>query len=525
MSIISRKKPFCLLILDGWGIAPAWAGNAITQGRTPNYDKAWKIFPSCSLLASGVAVGLPVNAPGNSEAGHLNIGAGKVVHQDVALIDEQISSGEFFKNEILQEAIAHAKKNHSNIHLMGLLSKAGTHSHVRHLYALLKLMKDNNFSRVYVHLFSDGRDSDPTSGIETVEEVEKEIKKIGVGRIVSITGRFFAMDRDNRWGRISRAYNLLVKGEGNAYESSRAAFSKAYSEAMTDEFIEPRLIAGKSAQKVTIEDNDSVVLFNLRGDRTKELTQAFLAGKIPEMPDRKKLKNLCFVSFVMYDEDKLSKRAFYPEKISAPLAAVWSNEGLKQCHAAETEKYPHVTYFFNGGVEKPFHNEARVMVPSPKDVKTYDYRPEMSAKPLTEAILAAMKSDRHDAYIINFANADMVGHTGNLGSTIKAVECVDNCVGKVLSLIFDLGGTAVLMADHGNAEQMVNPRSGTMDTEHTTNPVPFIIIRKGLGKGDLVLQNNGILGSVSPTILELMSITKPQSMLNQSLLIKTKSKS
>ena len=519
-----RGKPFCLLILDGWGLAPAWAGNAITQARTPNYDKAWRLFPSCSLLASGAAVGLPVNAPGNSEAGHLNIGSGRVVHQDVALVDEQISNGAFFKNEVLLGAIRHAKKNHSNIHLMGLLSKVGTHSHVRHLYALLRLMKDNNFSRVYIHLFSDGRDSDPTSGIETAEEVEKQIKEIGVGRIASISGRYFAMDRDNRFGRVSRTYNLLVRGEGNCYESSRIAFSQAYAQAETDEFIDPRLIASKTNRKATIDNNDAVIFFNLRGDRTKELTRAFLDKDVPEMLDRKKLKNLYFVSFVMYEDDKLSKRAFAPEKIESPLAAVWSREGLRQYHTAETEKYPHVTYFFNGGIEKPFRGETRVMIPSPKDVKTYDYKPEMSAKPLTESIMLGIKSGRHDGFIINYANTDMVGHSGNLGSTIKAAECVDNCVGKILSRIFDIGGLAIIMADHGNAEQMVNPRSGDRDTEHTTNPVPFIVVGKGLSKESLVLQNNGILGSVAPTILDLMNIPKPLSMLNQSLIIKTESK-
>ena len=514
------KKPFALIILDGWGIAPAWGGNAITKAKTKTFDTIWKNYPSTSLLASGQAVGLPLNSPGNSEAGHLNLGAGKVVHQDLTLIDQKIDDQSFFSNPVLIGGIKHAESHHSNIHIIGLLSKTGTHSHIKHLYALLGLMKKNNFNRVYIDLFSDGRDSDPFSGIEMISEVENEIKKIGVGKINSISGRFFAMDRDNRWGRVSRAYNLLVRGEGNVYESPKSAFSSAYTLGQTDEFIEPRLVGNKISNTETISNNDTVILFNFRNDRTKELAEAFLADKLPEFPDRQKLNNLYFASFAVYDDNPTSKQVFSPELIHEPIAKVWADQGLRQYHTAETEKFPHVTYFINGGVEKPFWGESRLMIPSPRNVKTYDYKPEMSAKEVTESLLLAINKNLHDAIILNYANADMVAHSGNLEATVIAVECVDACLNKVLSRITSLGGTAFICGDHGNAEQMVNPRTGQPDTEHTTNPVPFIIVSEDEKIKKYKLRSDGILSSVAPTILELMSIPKPQAMINQSLIIK-----
>ncbi|MEK9156321.1 MAG: 2,3-bisphosphoglycerate-independent phosphoglycerate mutase [Patescibacteria group bacterium] len=515
-----QKKPLLLCILDGWGLAPDWGGNAISQAKTPNFSKAWKSYASTSILASGDAVGLPTNAPGNSEAGHLNIGAGRVIHQDITLIDSQIDGGAFFSNARIIKAIEHAKENHSGIHLIGLLSKTGTHSHIRHLYALLVMMRQKDFRRVYIHLFSDGRDSEPTAGLNMAKEVEAKIAEIGIGRIASVGGRFYGMDRDNRWGRLARAYNLLVKGEGNAFPSIESAFRTSYDQGITDEFIEPRLIASKTESRVTIGDNDTVIIFNFRGDRVRQITQAFLDDKVPAFPDRLKLKNIHLATFVIYDENPHSAQVFSPEKINNPLAKVWSARGLRQFHTAETEKYPHVTYFFNGGVEKPFPGEDRLLIPSPRHVKTYDYLPEMSATKVTNSLLFAIKSNVYDCLVVNFANPDMVGHSGNLGATVQAVEHVDKCLGPILAEIINHDGTALIFADHGNAEQMINPETGEADTEHTTNPVPFIVVGNRSYNQKIKVQNDGILASIAPTALDLAGLPKPEEMHNASLLIK-----
>ncbi len=514
------KGPTALIILDGWGIAPSWGGNAISQAKTKVFNKIFKDFPSTTLLASGDAVGLPSNSPGNSEAGHLNLGAGKIVHQDITLIDKTIEDPNFYQNSVLLGSIAHAKKYDSSIHLLGLLSKTGIHSHIRHLFALLKFYKQNNFNKVYIHLFSDGRDSDPMDGIVMIEEVERNIAEIGIGRIASISGRFFAMDRDNRWGRIARAYNLLVRGEGNIFPTPKSAFSSAYAAGQTDEFIEPRLIFDKTQPKAIVEDNDCVIMFNLRSDRTKELTKAFLIDILPEFPDRKKLVNLYFASFSPYEESKLVKRFVVPENVLDPLAKVWADNGLRQFHSAETEKYPHVTYFINGGVEKPFWGEDRAMVPSPRNVKTYDHCPKMNADKVTGEFISALNKKIYGGFVVNYCNGDMVGHTGNLSAAVQAVECVDECVGRILAAIVKSGGRAIVTADHGNVEQMVNPSTGEADTEHTTNPVPFIFVSSDPDERKIMFRGDGVLAAVSPTILDLMDIKKPDSMVNESLIIK-----
>lgn len=513
-------SPQILIILDGWGIAPAWGGNAISRAKTKCFDIIWKKYPKTSLLASGTAVGLPNNTPGNSEAGHLNIGAGRVVRQDVTLIDKYIDDGSFFKSDVLLGAVEHAKKFRSNLHLIGLLSKTGTHSHINHLFALLRFCKENKFDRVYIQLFSDGRDSDPMSGIEMVSEVENKIKEIGIGKISSISGRYFAMDRDNRWGRVSRAYNLLTRNEGNVYPSAKEAFSNAYKNGITDEFIEPRLIGNKEQNIITIKDNDAVISFNFRSDRIKELIRAFTDANLQELPDRVKLKNLYFVSFAIYDEDKLAHLAFQPETVNYPIARILSENNITQFHIAETEKYPHVTYFINGGAEKPYKGERRLMIPSLRNVKTYDYVPHMSANEICLNVIRVMEKRYFNFLIVNFANADMVGHTGNLEATTQAVSFVDDCLGKIISKAITLNTTVWVMADHGNAEQMINPRTGTPDTEHTTNPVPLIVVSEDLAIKNLKLRSDGVLASVAPTILELMEINKPEEMTNQSLLIK-----
>jgi len=521
MQILKRKQPFLAIILDGWGYAPAWGGNAISQAITKNFDLIWQTYPSTLLNASDGAVGLPVGTPGNSEAGHLNIGAGRIVHQDTLLIDKQIFDNSFNSNKVVLEGIKHSVKNHSNIHVMGLLSETGTHSNINHLYGLLRALKANGCRKVYIHLFSDGRDSPPMSGIEMADEVEREIKAIGLGTISSISGRFFAMDRDNRWGRIARVYNLLVKSEGNWYETTRSAFSSAYAMGATDEFIEPRIIADKTQNFEPIKNDDTVILFNFRSDRSREITAAFLADRINGFSDRKKLENIYFASFVIYDEESLAKRVFQPEIVQEPIAKVFSDNGLRQLHLAETEKYPHVTYFINGGKEKPFPGESRINVPSSRKYKTYDFIPEMSARKVTDELLFKMKIGKQDCYLINYANTDMVGHTGNLGATIKAAEFVDKCLGEVLSLVLNYNGVVFIFADHGNAEQMVNPRTGSADTEHTTNPVPFVLFSNRPEHKLLKLRSDGGLSNISPTILDILNIKKPDPMTKESLIIRS----
>lgn len=521
MANVNRNHlPLVLIILDGWGYAPAGGGNAIAEAKTQYFDYIWKYCPRTLLTASGVPVGLPEGSPGNSEAGHLNIGAGRVVHLDVTLIDQMIKDGSFFQNKVILEAVAHATKNNSNMHLMGLLSKAGTHSLIAHLYALLSMMRLQKFDRVFVHLFSDGRDSDPTSAIELVAEVEAAMQKIGVGRIVSISGRYFAMDRDNRWGRISRAYNLMVKGEGAVFPNAQAAIAASYSQGITDEFIEPRMIADQTNHFPKISNNDSIVFFNFRSDRTRELSKAFLDEKIAEFPDRVKLENLFFATFGIYDEQAVGHRVFYPEAINTPLAKAVSDAGLKQFHTAETEKYPHVTYFINGSRVLPFPGEERMVIPSSRKYKTYDLIPEMSANSVTNELLTAINHKIADFYIVNFANTDMVGHTGNFFATVAAAEFVDKCLGRILQMLKKLGGTAFVLADHGNAEQMVNPKTGEPDTEHTTNPVPFVIFSSPENLRGIRLATGQALSAVTPTALDFIGLSKPADMTASSLIVK-----
>lgn len=518
-SINKAKKPFVLVILDGWGIAPVWGGNAISIAEIKTLKTVQKNFPYTTLQASDGAVGLPDGAPGNSEAGHLNIGAGSIVYQDQPMIDKEISSGKFFNNKVLHQAVEHAQKNKSNLHIMGLLSKAGTHSHIKHLFALLKLIADKKFSKVYIHLFTDGRDSDSMSGIEMLSEVEAELRKFGIGKITSIIGRFYAMDRDNRWDRVKKTYDMLTGGIGRSYSSIGTIFTESYSHGVTDEFIEPSIIQDKQDNFMPISDNDSVVLFNFRADRAKELTRTFLDPNLPEISNRKILKNLYFATFVMHDEKSSANQAFFPEKVVDPLASILSAKGFRQYHTAETEKYAHVTYFLNGGQEASFPGEDRLMIPSPTSVRTYDKMPEMSAEEVTKTMIEAINRNIYDFLVVNFANADMVGHTGNLEATVKAVEYVDQCLGKVLDAVIKKNGIAAICADHGNAEQMVNPRTGSPDTEHTCNPVPFGIVSADARIKNLKLRQDGILASISPTILDIMGVEYDNSKKEKSLII------
>ena len=513
----TKKAPLVLVILDGWGMAPSWGGNAITLASTPTFDKLWRNYPSTTLQASGPAVGLPEGAPGNSEAGHINIGAGKIVHQDISVIDERIENGEFDTNPVLIEAVEHANKSDGNIHLMGLLSDTGTHSHIRHLEAILKFCQKHNFKRVYIHLFSDGRDSDPMYGIELIGKVNKLLETTGVGVVESIMGRFYAMDRDNRWGRTARAYNCLVKSEAEAVNNPNEAFSKSYAVGTTDEFIEPKIVSTKEKHFISIKDNDSIIIFNFRFDRINQLVDCFLKDNIPEFPDRKKLKNI-FVSSLASGSDQPDFKTIIPaEIIQTPLAKVLSDKGLLQMHIAETEKFPHVTYFINGGREKPFLNESRISLPSPK-VRTYDLAPEMNAKGVLGALVKEMDRGKTDFYVVNFANPDMVGHTGNLKATMQAVTFVDQCLGRLILDAQSLKGTVVICADHGNAEQMVSPQTGDPDTEHSLNPVPFILVNDELSS-KVTLSANGSLSNIAPTILDLLQIDRPSDMKSKESLI------
>ncbi|MCX6808533.1 MAG: 2,3-bisphosphoglycerate-independent phosphoglycerate mutase [Candidatus Berkelbacteria bacterium] len=505
MNIKAIKKSHAVIVLDGWGLAPVWGGNAIAMARTPNYTEMMRKYPNTSLFAADGAVGLPLGAPGNSEAGHLNIGAGRKVLQDQTQIDRYIENGSFFKNNTLIETIDHCKKNKSNLHLMGLLSKGGSHSYLGHLFALLKLAKEQKFERVYIHLFSDGRDSEVMAGIELINELENEIKRLKVGRVASVIGRYYAMDRDNNWGRIKLAYDMLVLGKGKVFENPREVFTSSYTDFITDEFIKPSLVTGPFNEKFTIKDNDGVVFFNFRADRAREMISAFKDKKLTSIPHRKLLQNLFFCNFVMFNEDHLAKKAFEPEIVNSTLADLWCRRGFSQFHIAETEKYAHVTYFINGGYNKTHPGETWKLIPSPK-VKTYDEKPEMSAEAVTETIVKTINKNIFDSFVINFANPDMVGHTGDLKATIKAVEFVDYCLGRVLTKVIEVGGTAFVLADHGNAEQMVNPKTGEPDTGHTSNPVPFAIVSNDPAYQKIRLRSGAALSSVMPTVLETISV-------------------
>lgn len=509
------NQKIILAILDGWGIDRAWGGNAITLAKTPGFDYLIKNYPNTSLKASGTFVGLPDSARGNSEAGHLNIGAGKIVHQDISIINQQIEDKSFYKNANLNKAIEFANTHNSNLHLMGLMSEGGNHSHINHLFALLKLCADQKFKRVYLDLFTDGRDSSPESGVEFIRQVESKIKELGVGHISSVSGRFYAMDRDNRWGRISRAYNALVNSQGEIFKTAEAGLLTSYANRITDEFVVPFLVADKDQLLTPIKDNDSVIFFNFRSDRAKQISQAFITNDFKGFLDRRLISNIFFVSFFPYEENINVHSAFGPEKVSLPLAAVLSQKNIKQFHIAETEKYAHVTFFFNGDTRQPFPGESRQLIPSPQ-VKTYDLAPKMSANGVKDNLIKKLDSDC-GFYLVNFANADMVGHTGNLQATVQAVEEVDKCLGDLIAKAKTLGCLLVVCADHGNAEKMVDIYTGDPNMEHTSNPVPFILVDFSLEKA-LVELNEGKLSDIVPTILDYLKIDKPAEMTGVSLI-------
>jgi 2,3-bisphosphoglycerate-independent phosphoglycerate mutase len=504
-----KKRPVLLMILDGYGINRNKAGNAIAAARTPNLDRLFSTYPHCELDSSGESVGLPEGQMGNSEVGHLNIGAGRIVYQDLTRITRSIHENEFKKNRILLDAMNIVKSKGSSLQLMGLLSDGGVHSHISHLYALLALAREQGIKKVYVHAFLDGRDVPPKSALAYIEDAEKKMKEPG-GEVATISGRYYAMDRDNRWERVEKAYDAMTKGEGIEAQSAAIAVKKAYERGENDEFIAPTVIFRNDKPVSSISDNDVIIFFNFRSDRAREITRAFIDDNFNGFK-RKSHPDAYFVCLTQYDETFDVPFAFPPEPIKNILAEVLSKNNLRQLRIAETEKYAHVTFFFNGGVEAPVPGEERILIPSPK-VATYDLQPEMSAFQVTDRAVKAVSSGKYDVIILNYANCDMVGHTGVFDAAVKAVEAIDMCVGMVYDTVIQAGGLLIITADHGNAEKMVD-EAGRIHTAHTSNNVPFIFCEKGIRLRD------GILADIAPTILEALSIEKPEEMTGRPLIL------
>ncbi len=511
------KKPTVLMILDGYGLNTNKNHNAVEAGKTPVMDSLMKEYPFVKGYASGMAVGLPDGQMGNSEVGHLNMGAGRIVYQELTRITKEIQDGTFFENPALVAAMENCKKNDSALHAFGLLSDGGVHSHNTHLYGILEMAKRFGLSKVYVHCFLDGRDTPPASGKEFVEQLEAEMAKIGVGQVASVSGRYYAMDRDNNYDRVQIAYDALTKGEGVTAESAPMAVQNSYDKDETDEFVRPTVVMAGGAPVATIQDGDSVIFFNFRPDRAREITRAFCDDDFTGFAREKRL-DLCFVCFSDYDPTIPNKDvAFHKIAVTNTFGEWLAANNMTQARIAETEKYAHVTFFFNGGVEEPNAGEDRILVNSPKDVATYDLKPEMSAYEVCDKLCEAITSQKYDVIIINFANPDMVGHTGMEAAAIKAVEAVDECVGKAVEAVKSVDGTMFICADHGNAEQLVDYETGDPFTAHTTNPVPFILVNYDPA---YTLREGGCLADIVPTLIEVMGKEQPVEMTGKSLLIK-----
>ena len=509
-----RRKPMMLMILDGFGINDNEKANAVKLANTPNIDKLMKTWPTTEIYTSGLKVGLPDGQMGNSEVGHTNIGAGRIVYQDLTRITKSIEDGDFFSIKEITGAIENCKKNHSKLHIMGLLSDGGVHSHIRHLVALLEVAKRKDFDDVYVHCFLDGRDTPPASGESYISQLEEKMKEKEVGKIASISGRFYSMDRDKRWERVEKAYDALVKGEGEKATSAISAIESSYQQEVFDEFVLPTVICNSNNDPVaTIQDKDSVIFFNFRPDRAREITRSLVDPEFDGFAT--KPLDLYYVCFTQYDETIPNVQiAFKPESLKNTFGEYVSNQGLSQLRIAETEKYAHVTFFFNGGEEKQYPGEDRILVPSPK-VQTYDMQPEMSAVEVTDKVVEAIESDKYDCIILNYANPDMVGHTGNLEAAIKAIETIDECVERVVLAIEEKNGIILMTADHGNAEQMIDYKTGEPHTAHTTNVVPLVLI----GVEGVQLKT-GKLADLAPTMLDLMGLQKPEEMTGESIIEK-----
>ena len=510
-----KDKVTMLMILDGFGDNKNKDGNAIKLANTPNIDKLMKKYPNTDIFTSGLHVGLPEGQMGNSEVGHTNIGAGRIVYQELTRITKSIEDGDFFSNPEFIAAIENCKKYNSKLHILGLVSDGGVHSHNRHLYGLLEMAKRRDFEDVYVHCFLDGRDTPPASAETYVAELQEKMKEKGVGKIASLSGRFYAMDRDKRWQRVKKCYDALVNGEGEKAGDPIKAIEDSYQKEVFDEFVVPTVICNGNEPVAKIEENDSVIFFNFRPDRAREITRALVDPEFDGFETKK--MNLYYVCFTSYDETMPNVHiAFKKEPLKNTFGEVVSEAGLTQLRIAETEKYAHVTFFFNGGEEKQYPGEDRILVPSPK-VETYDMKPEMSAYEVTDKVCEALENDKYDVVILNFANTDMVGHTGSLQAAIKAVEAVDECVGKIVKIIEEKQGNLLITADHGNAEQMIDYKTGEPHTAHTTNPVPIILVT---ANKEYKLKENGKLADLAPTMLDLMGIKQPEEMTGESLLIR-----
>jgi 2,3-bisphosphoglycerate-independent phosphoglycerate mutase len=515
---MARPKPVILCILDGWGYNPSPVGNAIAMARKPNMDKLAALYPHTLIHTSGPYVGLPEGQMGNSEVGHLNMGAGRIIHMDITRLDLEILNGEFFREPLLLQAMERGRT--AQLHLIGLVSDGGVHSHNTHLYALLRMAAEHKVERVFVHAFMDGRDTPPESGAAFLEALEAEMRRYGVGKIATVCGRYYAMDRDKRWERISRSYRAMVLGEGRHATSAVTAMKQSYEAGITDEFTEPVVITTPTGEPLTrVHDDDAVVFFNFRADRARQMTSALLGPALGgvDLPGGAPLrKNLFLVMMTQYNKTLNAPYVLQPQSQANILANVLANNHLRNMRIAETEKYAHVTYFFNGGNEKPYPGEERVMIPSPK-VATYDLMPEMSAAGVAAAAVKAIDAGEMDCIVMNFANADMVGHSGKIPPTIKAVETVDGCIGGIYDAVHRAGGALIITADHGNAELMIDPVTGGPHTYHTTNPVPLILVSDGHPhlRGDL--RNDGSLRDLAPTMLALMGLPQPAEMTGRDL--------
>ncbi len=510
-----KDKVTMLMILDGFGDNKNKDGNAIKLAKKPNIDKLMKKYPNTDIFTSGLHVGLPEGQMGNSEVGHTNIGAGRIVYQELTRITKSIEDGDFFSNPEFIAAIENCKKHNSKLHILGLVSDGGVHSHNRHLYGLLEMAKRRDFEDVYVHCFLDGRDTPPASAETYIAELQEKMKEKGVGKIASLSGRFYAMDRDKRWQRVQKCYDTLVNGEGEKAGDPIKAIEDSYQKEVFDEFVVPTVMCNGNEPVAKIEENDSVIFFNFRPDRAREITRALVDPEFDGFKTKK--MNLYYVCFTSYDKTMPNVHiAFKKEPLKNTFGEVISEAGLTQLRIAETEKYAHVTFFFNGGEEKQYPGEDRILVPSPK-VETYDMKPEMSAYEVTDKVCEALENDKYDVVILNFANTDMVGHTGSLQAAIKAVEAVDECVGKIVKIIEEKQGNLLITADHGNAEQMIDYKTGEPHTAHTTNPVPIILVT---ANKEYKLKENGKLADLAPTMLDLMGIKQPEEMTGESLLIR-----
>jgi 2,3-bisphosphoglycerate-independent phosphoglycerate mutase len=511
------KKPLLLMILDGWGINPSRENNAIAMARTPNLNALLAEYPHVPVQTSGMAVGLPEGQMGNSEVGHLNIGAGRVVYQDLTRISKAIADGDFFDNSVLLDCIRRTKAAGGRLHLSGLLSDGGVHSHNTHLYGLLELARREGVTEVFVHCLLDGRDTPPQSGADYLAQLETEMARVGIGRTATVIGRYYAMDRDNRWDRVERAYNAMVLGEGALRENSADAIARSYAAGLHDEFVEPAVIVRDGRPVGTMRDGDGFIFFNFRSDRAREITRALALDDCPGFPRRGRPRLAAYVCMTEYDATFGLPIAYGQEALRNILGEVLADAGRTQLRIAETEKYAHVTFFFNGGVEEPFPGEERCLIPSPKEVATYDQKPEMSAYLVTDELLSRIDQDRYDVIVLNLANCDMVGHTGIVPAAVKAVEAVDACVGRLIARVREKGGAALITADHGNADQMWDAESNGPHTAHTCNPVWLLLVDDS--RKTAQLREGGRLADIAPTMLEMLDIPVPAEMTGLSLIV------